>query len=56
MDGTVNDVELFASYPTASRHAEKSALHLKLGHQNHDLVRKIIADRLANTPLWVLVG
>ena len=56
LDGAITSAELFASHPTASRHAEESALHLTLGPKNHDRVRKIIADRLANTTFWVLVG
>ncbi len=56
LDGAIDSAELFESHPSASHHAEKSALHITLGPQNHDSVRKIIAERLANVPLWVLVG
>ena len=56
LDGSIDSVELFASNPTASYHAEKTALHVTLGPENHDIVRKIIAERLANASLWVLVG
>lgn len=56
LDGTIDSSELFASHPSASLNAEKSALHITLGPQNHGSVRKIIAERLANASLWVLVG
>ena len=56
LDGIIGSAELFASHPTASRHAEESVLHLTLGPKNHAQVREIIANRLSNAPLWVLVG
>ena len=56
LDGTIGSAELFASHPSASHNAEKSALHITLGPKSHDNVNKIIAERLANASLWVLVG
>ncbi len=56
LDGTIGSAELFASHPTASHHAEESALHLTLGPKNHAQVCEIIANRLSNASLWVLVG
>lgn len=56
LDGTIESAELFASHPTASRHANESVFHLTLGPKNHARVREIIDNRLSNAPLWVLVG
>ncbi len=56
LDGAIESAELFACHPDASHHARKSALHLTLSQENHADVRKIIAERLSNAPLWVLIG
>lgn len=56
LDGTIDSAELFTSHPTALCHAKESALRLTLGPQNHARVREIIANRLSNASLWVLVG
>lgn len=56
LDGCINSAELFASHPDASHHAEESALQLTLCPQNHTQVREIIANRLSDASLWVLVG
>lgn len=48
--------ELFAAYPDAYAHARSSALRISLGPETHAEVKKLIAERLAGSDKWALVG
>jgi len=48
--------ELYDLYPANKEHADRSALRISLGPENHEAVRKLIADRLKMEKRWALVG
>lgn len=48
--------ELYEFYPSQKKHADRTALRISLGPENHDTVRKLITDRLRSEKKWVLVG
>jgi DNA (cytosine-5)-methyltransferase 1 len=48
--------ELYELHPDQKAHAERSAIRISLGADNHERVRKLITDRLKNQKKWALVG
>ena len=48
--------ELYSSYPPNVACAERAALRITLGSEQHQFVRKIINQRLKTKTKWVLVG
>ncbi|SFQ55783.1 MULTISPECIES: DNA cytosine methyltransferase [Nitratireductor] len=48
--------ELYDLYPENRAHADRSALQISLGPQNHETVRKLISERLKSETRWALVG
>ena len=56
LGGGIDAEELFRAHPKQLSGAEKSALEISLGSENHEKVRKIIDDRLAGQRKWVLMG
>jgi DNA (cytosine-5)-methyltransferase 1 len=47
---------LYALHPAEFAKAQRSALKISLGPENHALVQSIIGERLSNTSRWALVG
>lgn len=56
LSGDISRAELFARYPEQALHAEKSALRISLGVQEHERVRGIIDRELAGKDKWALIG
>ena len=56
LGGELDTEELFRAYPEQLREAQRSALRISLGTENHEAVRKIIADRLGGQRKWALIG
>lgn len=54
--GGIEKEELLSKYPDEWKKAEKSALRISLGSENHDTVKKIIDERLGATRKWALIG
>jgi DNA (cytosine-5)-methyltransferase 1 len=54
--GRITLDELFATYPGAHWHAQRSALRLSLGEGSHAQVQSLIRERLAGAEKWALVG
>lgn len=48
--------ELYDLYPVNKAHADQSAICISLGPENHEVVRKLIVDRLRSETRWALVG
>ncbi|PCJ08932.1 MAG: DNA (cytosine-5-)-methyltransferase [Rhodobacteraceae bacterium] len=48
--------ELFALFPDSKEEADKTALKISLGPENHARVRKLINHKLVKKKKWVLVG
>ena len=48
--------ELFALFPAAKEDADKTALKISLGLENHARVKKLINQKLARKKKWALVG
>ena len=54
--GAIDHMALFDCHSGVSDQLDQSVHRITLGPQSHAQVRDIITRRLANTPLWVLVG
>jgi DNA (cytosine-5)-methyltransferase 1 len=54
--GRITLEQLFATYPAARWHAERSALRISLSREAHARVQGIISERLGETTKWALVG
>lgn len=48
--------ELYRRFPENRKHADRAALQISLGPENHDRVRSLIVDRLKGATKWALVG
>lgn len=48
--------ELHKLHPVQKDHADKSAIRVSLGAENHEHVRGLISDRLKKQKKWALVG
>lgn len=48
--------ELYEKFPDNCTHANRTALQISLGPDNHEKVRILINERLADKTRWVLVG
>lgn len=56
ISGETTKEELKNKYPEQWGKAEKSALRISLGEENHDVVQGIINSRLGSTKKWALIG
>jgi DNA (cytosine-5)-methyltransferase 1 len=56
LKGSITLKELYRLYPKEKAHADRSAIRVSLGADNHNRVRKLISDRLRNREKWALVG
>ena len=54
LKGDITLQELFSRHPKQKKHADDSAIRVSLGAQNHDLVCRIISQRLKKHKKWVL--
>ncbi len=54
--GEIAVEDLFDRYPEQKAEADKSALRISLGPENHETVRQLIDARIQKTRKWVLVG
>ena len=48
--------ELYDRHPRKKEHADRSAIRVSLGADNHERVSKLISDRLQGRKKWALVG
>lgn len=56
LEGDITIGELYALHPKQKAHADHSAIRISLGAENHDRVRRLIAERLQKRKKWALVG
>lgn len=56
LKGDIALTELYDLHPEEKEHAERSAIRISLGADNHERVRKLISDRLRKQTKWALVG
>ncbi|MGC3938748.1 DNA cytosine methyltransferase [Roseobacter sp. EG26] len=56
LKGSISLEELYELHPKQKEHAERSAIRISLGPDNHERVRKLISDRLQKNKKWALVG
>lgn len=56
LKGNITLDELYDLHPKQKEHAEKSAIRISLGTDNHGRVRNLISDRLKKQKKWALVG
>ncbi|MBL4538057.1 MAG: DNA cytosine methyltransferase [Oceanicaulis sp.] len=56
LKGDISIEELYRLHPNEKAHAERSAIRISLGADNHEYVRKLIASRVQRTKKWALVG
>lgn len=56
LNGDITINELYELHPDEKAHAERSAIRISLGADNHEHVRKLISERLQNKKKWALVG
>ncbi|MCB1806026.1 MAG: DNA cytosine methyltransferase, partial [Candidatus Competibacteraceae bacterium] len=54
--GEISRDDLFLSYPRQFQKAEKSALRIALGKEEHDRVQVILNQKLKGEKKWVLIG
>lgn len=54
--GEIDRQELYDLHPEHREHADRSALRISLGPDNHQMVRDLINDRLKSEQRWALVG
>lgn len=54
--GEITIKQLYNLYPANKKHADRSALRISLGPDNHETVRSLISDRLKSATRWALVG
>lgn len=52
----ISSDELFSKFPKAKNEADKTALRISLGPENHDKVRRLIGKRISKKKKWALVG
>ena len=56
LEGGIALEELYEQFPDNCAHADRTALRISLGPENHEKVRSLIDDGLAGKTKWVLVG
>lgn len=56
LKGEITLKELYEKFPNNRTHADRTALQISLGLENHEKVRSLIARRLSGKTKWVLVG
>lgn len=56
LKGDIEKAELYALHPHQISEARGSALKISLGPENHSAVKKIIEEKISNSPRWALVG
>ena len=56
LKGEISLEQLYERFPENLTSADKSAIHISLGPDNHDHVQKLIDRRLVEKDRWVLVG
>lgn len=56
LESSITLKELYDLHPEQKEHADRSAIRLSLGGDNHTRVRKLISDRLQKQAKWALVG
>lgn len=56
IQGKISIEDLYQTFPGNKAHADRSALEIELGPENHDKVRGLISERLNKQSRWVLVG
>lgn len=56
LKGDITLNELYELHPDEKAHAERSAIRISLGADNHERVRKLISESLQNQKKWALVG
>lgn len=54
--GGITLEELYVKFPDNKAHADRTALQISLGPDNHNQVRNLISDRLGGNRKWALVG
>lgn len=54
--GDITVDELYELHPKEKKHADRSAIRISLGSENHNHVRRLITDRLKKIKKWALVG
>ena len=56
LKGGITLEELYQQFPGNCEHADRTALQISLGPENHEKVQSLIDDGLAGKTRWVLVG
>ena len=56
LKGEITRKELYGKFPDNRAHADRTALQISLGPENHEKVRSLITGRLGDKTKWVLVG
>jgi DNA (cytosine-5)-methyltransferase 1 len=56
LSGELELSQLFSRYPAEAREAQLSALRISLGPDSHDLVRRLVRQRINHSERWALVG
>ena len=56
LKGEITLEELYEQFPENRAFADRTALQISLGPDNHEKVRILINERLADKTRWVLVG
>lgn len=56
LKGGITREEMYRLHPEEHAHAVASALRISLGPESHAEVKKIIRDRVGDSPRWALVG
>lgn len=54
--GDITVDEFYELHPKEKKHADRSAIRISLGSENHNHVRRLITDRLKKQRKWALVG
>lgn len=56
LKGDISSEELYVRFPIEKEEADKTALKISIGQENHDRVRILINQKLAKKKKWALVG
>lgn len=56
LNGDIEKEQLYSLHPEEIAKARQSALKISLGPENHSAVKKIIEEKISQTPRWALVG
>lgn len=56
LKGDITLAELYEMHPDEKAHADRSAIRISLGAENHERVRTLISERLQSQKKWALVG